>query len=131
MTPEKAIEKLSSLNLKEVSRNTGIPYDRMAKWKQGKGLPKPKDLQQLIDYFNGTTSIKKDADAEKVPGHFEELLRLKDQVIENYKTIVDDKNAIIDMQIAEIQRLKRELAERTQDMDGVSHKKPVPRVKGA
>lgn len=73
MSPETAVEKLSEMNLREVSRNTGIPYDRMAKWKQGKGLPKPKDLKILEDYLSGKSSISnikktpKEKEAEGIP----------------------------------------------------------------
>jgi len=61
---------LSEMNLREVSRNTGIPYDRMAKWKQGKGLPKPNDLRIIEDYLNGkssTLNIKKAPKEEGIP----------------------------------------------------------------
>ncbi len=56
MNSEKIIETLRNSNMKEVARSTGIPYDRIAKWVQGKGLPKQKDFKTLVDYFNGTSS---------------------------------------------------------------------------
>lgn len=52
---EELIKKLIDSNLKLVSRETGIPYDRMYKWIKGKGSPKIDDFKKLTDYFgNGT-----------------------------------------------------------------------------
>ncbi len=56
MNAKKIVELLRNSNMKEVSRNTGIPYDRIAKWVQGKGFPKQIDFKTLVDYFNGTNS---------------------------------------------------------------------------
>jgi len=55
---EEIINKLINSNLKTVEKDTGIPYDRMYKWKKGKGKPKTDDLNKLIKYFSGTSSIK-------------------------------------------------------------------------
>ena len=57
MTQSEIIEKLRRVNVKEVARKTSIPYDRMAKWLQGKGLPKSTDCNTLTAYFNGSNSI--------------------------------------------------------------------------
>ncbi len=59
MTTNQVIEKLRLSNMKEVSAKTAIPYERMAKWVQGKGTPKTADFEKLISFFNGTLSINK------------------------------------------------------------------------
>lgn len=58
MKPEEIIEKLKKANAKAIARRVEIPYDRMAKWMQGKGLPKQDDFKKLFNYFNGTFSIE-------------------------------------------------------------------------
>jgi len=59
MTIDNILEKLRETNAKEVARSTGIPYDRMAKWLQGKGAPKQADYNALVNYFDGINSIPK------------------------------------------------------------------------
>lgn len=59
MTTEEIIQKLKQANMMEVSRKTGIPYDRMAKWTQGKGKPKREDADLLEKYWSGNISINR------------------------------------------------------------------------
>lgn len=55
---EDLIKLLIISDLKLISKETGIPYDRMYKWTKGVSNPKLKDYNTLIRYFeNGKTSI--------------------------------------------------------------------------
>lgn len=56
MTPEELIEKLKKSNAKSIARVVDIPYDRMAKWIQGRSMPKHNDINKLLKYFDGTYS---------------------------------------------------------------------------
>jgi len=63
---EEIYNKLKTSNIKEVSRATGIPYDRMYKWTKGLSKPKTEDFNILVEYFkNGYSS----AGAVEVRGH--------------------------------------------------------------
>lgn len=53
---EDILKRLSDSNLKEVSKDTGIPYDRMYKWIRGKSKPKTADTDTLVKYFDGNFS---------------------------------------------------------------------------
>ncbi len=54
---EEIIKKLINSNLKDISKQTGIPYDRMYKWIKGKAKPKNEDVNTLKDFFYGSNSI--------------------------------------------------------------------------
>lgn len=47
----KDLREKYGLTQAELSENTGIPRDRIAKWEQGKGSPKSKDEKVLILFF--------------------------------------------------------------------------------
>lgn len=63
MTNDEIIEAIRKGNAKEIARQTGIPYDRMAKWTQGKGQPKKADADTLEAYFKGTTSTERNGNS--------------------------------------------------------------------
>jgi hypothetical protein len=92
MNAEEVVEKLRTVNAKKVARESGVNYDRMAKWMQGKGLPKADDLKKLIDYFNGINSIVMEDEAvyrSKMDDLKDELLDAKDRIIELQALIVE------------------------------------------
>lgn len=60
MTPEQIVDRIKEGNAKKIATETGIPYDRIAKWVQGKSKPKFADCAVLEEYFeNGKNSTKK------------------------------------------------------------------------
>lgn len=59
MTSNEIVERLRRENAKDIARKTGIPYDRMAKWLQGKGNPKQDDHSILENFFNGINSTER------------------------------------------------------------------------
>lgn len=54
---EELIKLLETSDLKLVERETGIPYDRMYKWRRGLSKPKMADYTTLMAYFKGKSSI--------------------------------------------------------------------------
>lgn len=53
------INILKQSDLKLISKDTGVPYDRMYKWTKGKGTPKINDYNLLTEYLNGRNSKNK------------------------------------------------------------------------
>ena len=98
------IEKLIDSNLKQVHRDTGIPYDRMFKWTKGKGNPKKEDYDILVEYFkNGKSSsfkksdkVENDTDQERIIDILKNHLKEKDErLVENdklYLKLIAEKN---------------------------------------
>ena len=61
------IEKIKTSNRKLVAKETGVSYDRMAKWIAGKGNPKKEDFDTLVAYFqNGSNSTLKVGDKPNI-----------------------------------------------------------------
>lgn len=53
MSIEQLIEWLKVQNVAKVSKDTGIPKNRMYQWTSGNGLPKTEDYNILVAYASG------------------------------------------------------------------------------
>jgi len=95
MKAEEILEKLRNCNAKEVARKTEIPYDRMAKWLQGKGLPKQNDYNKLVKYFRGINSTSEIplVSQEVAAGFGNENFAIKEEDIQA-RYVVPDFNGI-------------------------------------
>lgn len=120
---EEIINKLINSNLKLVSRETGIPYDRMFKWKSGKGKPKKDDYDTLVRYFeNGIKSIEVNQHLGLDNNHKVEYL---EKEISSLEAIIEDlrkdKAMLINDKLT-LQAEKEELKFRLDLLEGKSSK---------
>lgn len=56
VSKEDLVNWLKISNKKIIAKRTKIPYDRIAKWAQGKGFAKSDDYSKLLALYNGTSS---------------------------------------------------------------------------
>lgn len=75
---EELTKWLEISDLKLVEKETGIPYDRMYKWRRGMSKPKTEDYNTLIAYFKGKSSIDGNPRLEVKPVIEARPLRLAD-----------------------------------------------------
>lgn len=108
MEIEELIKKLINSNLKQVHRDTKIPYDRMFKWTKGKGRPKKVDFDILSDYFNtGTSSKKSDSDHEGYVGDKERIITiLKNSLKEKDERLMENEKLYTSLIAEKDERLK-------------------------
>lgn len=93
---EEIINLLKSSNLKQVSRDTNIPYDRMYKWVAGKGSPKTSDTVTLTEYFikNGLLSKidgKNSHSGEEIPN----LILRQPETIYKRTQLTEESNTLL------------------------------------
>lgn len=117
METKEIIEKLKELNISKLSATLGIPYQRMAKWVQGKANPKGDDWKKLYDFFttNSSDDWKKNGNNSNSGSLAIEsrMKKLQDENLQLYKKLEEkDKNIselikLLAAANAEIERLKR------------------------
>lgn len=91
---EKILKRLESSDLKLIEKETGIPYDRMYKWRKGKSRPKAEDLLTLMNYFNGSSSIEPEEETTNEYGPEALISELRDRLKEKDDRLAD-KDKII------------------------------------
>lgn len=102
MELEDLLKRLNDSNLKQVHRDTKIPYDRMFKWTKGKGKPKKEDYDILVDYFaNGKSSIKGQPDKQEAGDEKERIINILKNNLKEKDERLSEKEKLYESLIAE------------------------------
>jgi len=66
----------NGISLAKVSKDSGVPYDRMAQWKGGKGNPKAEDEKKLQEWLRNFKVIYvKESPISKTDSNLDSLIR--------------------------------------------------------
>lgn len=66
MGTDNLIEWLKGQDITAISKETGIPRDRMYKWKQGKGSPKSEDYVTLLEFMQRQTGSSSNVVSKRI-----------------------------------------------------------------
>lgn len=111
MDIELLLNWLGNQNIQDLSKQTNIPAERMYKWKQGKGTPKPQDAQLLWELYQKDMGILTEEDAAYAskPEIIKLIKRLKPNFLKirkGYQDAVDPDKLSAEMLSQDAQLMK-------------------------